>query len=184
MCPLYTMPKGKPEFCECGCGVTPTNYRKKFKEAFPNGYPFINGGLYYCGNSTCKKGLNIAGMKWNSKVHIDHIKPKDIGGTNCINNLHILCESCNTSKKNNISRGDIGLTNNGKASMNTVRLKHKNNAICDKYNIKSNTNCCVSDNLSFHDISVDSGIELSFNSNLPELNLDDVACMMEKLRCF
>lgn len=83
---------GKAKYCDCGCGVTPTNYRLKFKEAYPTGYPFtLKGGLYYCGVCHC-------GFEWSSKLHIDHIEPKAKGGIDCIHNLRPLCATCNCSK--------------------------------------------------------------------------------------
>lgn len=81
----------KGDYCSCGCGVTPTNYRAKFKTAFPTGYPYSNSGMYYC-------GVCYEGMEWCKNMHIDHIKPKAIGGLNCIHNLRPLCAACNQGK--------------------------------------------------------------------------------------
>ncbi len=95
------MPKGKPKYCDCGCGVTPSTYREKFFEAWPTGYPYQNTGLYYCGNygNTNDKGYtcNFVDQRC-SKAHVDHVFPKAKGGLDCINNLRIMCSYCNESK--------------------------------------------------------------------------------------
>lgn len=114
------MPSGN--FCACGCGVTPTNYRKKFKEAFPNGYPFVNTGLYYCGNCPTF-------MPWCKEMHIDHIKPKNVGGENCINNLRPLCFSCNCQKQDELNDNDKKLHgfNNKHRVREITKKKHWKN---------------------------------------------------------
>lgn len=95
-------------YCSCGCGVTPTNYRKKFYDVFPTGYPFMDTGKYYCGGEDCN-----AVMSWCSKLHIDHIVPKAMGGENCLHNLRPLCFHCNTKKGATFSQKDIILSNAG-----------------------------------------------------------------------
>ncbi len=109
------MPSG--DYCGCGCGVTPTNYRKKFQQAFPNGYPFISAGIYYC-------GICQASMSWCSELHIDHIVPKKIGGDNCIHNLRPLCNHCNTQKKDTYSREDKQLTLAGDKTAKREKAKY------------------------------------------------------------
>lgn len=47
-------------------------------------------------NSTCQ--LCGATLKDGIKLHVDHIIPVSKGGTNEINNLQTLCESCNLGK--------------------------------------------------------------------------------------
>jgi 5-methylcytosine-specific restriction endonuclease McrA len=99
------MPKGKPQYCKCGCGVTPTNYRKKFFDTWSSGYP-LGDGMYYCANygQTDSKGntcLSVAYDRTDSSMHVDHIWPKADGGDDCINNLRPMCMHCNTSKNDN-----------------------------------------------------------------------------------
>ncbi len=91
----------KADYCSCGCGVTPTNYRIKFFKTWSNGYPFQNGGLYYCANFGKKdKNGNICTYKSEQcpESHVDHIVAKSKGGLNCIHNLRIMCAHCNITK--------------------------------------------------------------------------------------
>lgn len=101
------MPKGKPQHCECGCGVTPTNYRKKFFETWSTGYPYEDSERYYCSNYGRKdKNGDICSFVVSEKcamAHVDHIWPKAQGGDDCINNLRIMCSHCNTSKNDDIT---------------------------------------------------------------------------------
>lgn len=93
---------GKKQYCVCGCGVTPTNYRNKFFDTWPNGYPYANSGKYYCSNYGCKdkngRICNFIVSNKCSEAHVDHVVPKAHGGRNCISNLRIMCCHCNTSK--------------------------------------------------------------------------------------
>lgn len=53
-----------------------------------------NNGWYTC--VRCGKKLR------KSDAEIDHILPQSLGGTNSIDNLQVMCKSCNCSKGNGI----------------------------------------------------------------------------------
>ena len=101
------MPKGKPQYCKCGCGVTPSNYRDKFFENWSTGYPYEGTHLYYCSNygQKNKKGhiCSFVVSEICESAHVDHIWPKAQGGANCIHNLRIMCLHCNISKNADIT---------------------------------------------------------------------------------
>jgi hypothetical protein len=104
---LHNMPKGKTSYCECGCGVTPTTYRRKFFEKWANGYPCDDSGLYYCSRygQTNNKGYTCQTVvsEPSKLIHVDHIWPKAEGGSDCIDNLRVMCVHCNTSKNDTIT---------------------------------------------------------------------------------
>lgn len=66
------------------------NYRKIYFDRNP-------GRTHSCKN--CGKTLSVG----DSNLHIDHIIPKSLGGTNAVTNLQVLCGSCNTRKGNRIN---------------------------------------------------------------------------------
>lgn len=103
------MPQGVPARCDCGCGVTPTTYRSKFKSYWPSGYPYDNG-LYYC--SECS-----VGMPWSKELHIDHIIPKSDGGRNCIHNLRPMCAHCNQVKTDKYGDKEVTKKKMGKVNL-------------------------------------------------------------------
>jgi 5-methylcytosine-specific restriction endonuclease McrA len=125
---------GKANYCSCGCGVTPSNYRNKCFERWSKGYPFQNSGLYYCANhgNLDKNGdiCTYVSVKC-PKAHVDHVIPKAEGGMNCINNLRIMCEHCNTSKGDDISNREVYLYNLGDDNMRVFHkrkiVKYQNN---------------------------------------------------------
>lgn len=39
------------------------------------------------------------------KLHVDHIKPISLGGTNDLDNLQLLCQTCNLKKSNKYAEG-------------------------------------------------------------------------------
>jgi hypothetical protein len=104
------MPKGKPKYCACGCGVTPSTYREKFLETWSTGYPYADSGLYYCSRYgqtddygyTCWSVVPVPDI--DRTYHVDHILAKAYGGANCIHNLRIMCAHCNTSKNKNSTK--------------------------------------------------------------------------------
>ena len=55
-----------------------------------------NNGWHECKN--CGKKIR------KSQVDVDHIKPKNKGGTDAKSNLQALCVHCNRSKKNKIEK--------------------------------------------------------------------------------
>lgn len=40
--------------------------------------------------------------KKESRLTIDHVYPVSKGGEDCLNNLQLLCQSCNSSKSNKL----------------------------------------------------------------------------------
>lgn len=119
------MPKGTASYCACGCGVTPTNYRKKFFDTWNTGYPFQGCGMYYCANygSLDKNGnlCTFVSVKC-PKAHVDHIVAKSFGGPNCINNLRIMCAHCNESKGAEVGELEKHLAGLG---LDNCRVAHK-----------------------------------------------------------
>lgn len=101
------MPKGKTKFCDCGCGVTPSTYRKKFFDTWSTGYPYPDSGMFYCSNfGQLDKNGDVCSFVVSEPckdAHVDHIWPKAEGGKDCINNLRIMCAHCNTSKNDNVT---------------------------------------------------------------------------------
>jgi hypothetical protein len=117
------MPKGKPQYCACGCGVTPTTYRKKFLETWATGYPYVDSGMYYCARygQTDKNGYTCWSVVPVSDIdetyHIDHITAKNKGGANCIHNLRIMCAHCNTSKQDDHTKSSKACANKSSNSI-------------------------------------------------------------------
>lgn len=65
-----------------------------YRQIYFNAYP---KEVHTCKN--CQKEVY-----WNSqpKATVDHIVPQKLGGTNAITNLQILCQTCNSKKKDKI----------------------------------------------------------------------------------
>lgn len=121
------MPKGQPKYCECGCGVTPSNYRKKFFETWATGYPFVDG-KYYCSNygNTNKFGYTCKFVREKCpEAHVDHVFPKALGGRDCINNLRIMCAHCNESKNCDTTNSAIKFKDN--KSVGKLKKYHQDN---------------------------------------------------------
>lgn len=50
-----------------------------------------------CSNAECRCDLSNL-IRTQNTIHIDHIIPLDLYGTNDSSNFQLLCETCNTSK--------------------------------------------------------------------------------------
>jgi len=50
-----------------------------------------------------EQGVSCVKCRSTLRLEIDHIFPKSLGGTDEIDNLQILCSSCNKKKQNNES---------------------------------------------------------------------------------
>lgn len=145
------MPKGKPKYCECGCGVTPTTYREKFLEFWSSGYPCLDSGMYYCSRYgqtdkhgyTCWSVVSVSDI--DKTYHIDHIEPKARGGADCIHNLRIMCAHCNTSKKHDDTKSakacaklsSKGIANYVANNIDNAKKKRPKNK--SKQRVESNT---------------------------------------------
>ncbi len=53
---------------------------------------------------TCKACGRRLDREVPREVTIDHIVPQKCGGTNAITNLQVLCQSCNSRKKDTLNR--------------------------------------------------------------------------------
>lgn len=67
------------------------NYRDIYFSAHPERY-------HYC--KICGRRLD---RNVPREVTIDHIVPQNLGGTNIITNLQVLCQSCNSKKSDKIN---------------------------------------------------------------------------------
>lgn len=77
--------------------VTPGNRIKR--QYFPM---WLKNAVYYrdkatCSNRMCRCDLSKR-IRPQNKIHIDHIVPLNLYGSNDASNFQLLCESCNTSK--------------------------------------------------------------------------------------
>lgn len=63
-----------------------------------NGYDPIK--VFEYSEKFVEQGKSCAKCFSNEKLEIDHIIPKSLGGTDNIDNLQILCSTCNKRKKN------------------------------------------------------------------------------------
>jgi 5-methylcytosine-specific restriction protein A len=52
--------------------------------------------VYARDNGTCQHCKRVVGKP--GEAHIDHVKPKHLGGTDEIDNLQVLCASCHGRK--------------------------------------------------------------------------------------
>ncbi len=55
---------------------------------------------YRCANCTYNNEQHI--IDYGQRLHLDHIIPVSLGGGNSIDNLQLLCRSCNSSKGNSL----------------------------------------------------------------------------------
>jgi len=68
---------------------------KDYRAVYIKRYP----GPYY----KCKACGKTISRKNPREVHIDHIIPQKVGGTNAITNLQALCARCNIRKRDTIN---------------------------------------------------------------------------------
>ncbi len=66
-----------------------------YRKIYFNHYP---GPQYLC--KACGKKINRNKAR---EVHIDHIVPQSLGGTNALTNLQVLCAKCNIRKSDTIN---------------------------------------------------------------------------------
>jgi hypothetical protein len=159
------MPRGIPQFCACGCGVTPNTYREKFLDTWSTGYPYVDSGMYYCSRygQTNEKGYTcwsvVAVSEIDKTTHIDHILPKKQGGADCINNLRIMCMHCNTSKKHYYTKSSKACEKKSSKSIadyigdNITSAKNKRSK--NKSRNKAQTNDNVFHNQDYNNFQVD-----------------------------
>jgi hypothetical protein len=169
------MPKGIPQYCKCGCGVTPGTYREKFLDTWSTGYPYVDSGMYYCSRygQTNEKGYTcwsvVAVSEIDSTTHIDHILPKKWGGADCINNLRIMCMHCNTSKNKTYTKSSQDCANKSSKSVanyvgdNIANAKNKRskNKSRKKSSVENNT-CFNPDILNLDDDAVANALKVIY----------------------
>ncbi|KXZ51738.1 hypothetical protein GPECTOR_11g185 [Gonium pectorale] len=90
-------------FGTCGYACILSDYRVNFLRAYPDGYPARGSGVYTC--RECGYPCTV------DEMDVDHMKPKKLGGTNCVKNLQPLCGKaspgrCNQHKGDKYSLSD------------------------------------------------------------------------------
>lgn len=82
-----------------------SNYREAYFSKYPNG-PYRCKG---CGMTSSNK----------SDFDIDHIVPKNCGGSNALTNLQTLCRHCNRSKQDTLDM--LAVKHSGQALLRELR---------------------------------------------------------------